>query len=448
MDKNKNVFQGLHERVKPVLEGARNIVGAARNRIREYMPGASEREVVQLSGDALVAKTDHDIEQATEQGGGVLAPEARERIVEDDVVPAVLTGMDEQEIGVPIDENAVTDLEAGGNGDLVTDAVREIAVEDLDAGMGAVGLVDSSTESLAENPHIEHESAERLRNRENECEELFKGELKVSFTELLTNLSPEEIQLIHADSNLRDHMACALEELGVEDTIGFGPHVETDYIGTPETMEQASGLVARAERVNDGFQASVHQVANDVGGKFKAGKVKTESRIAEKAEIEYGNDVDQVKDAVRNRITIGGDPTVDDLRVVEALRSAGHEFATNKRTGEEQIKRGFYGRDGQPLSVDRWKRYLDTKVTARILDPETSKTVLAEIAIATPEMAAATTVEHSLYELSRSIKTTEENSDVENSLRTKLTEMSLAFYKKVSDELVSRLTEAEGGGLL
>lgn len=81
----RGVTAEIRERITSGVERARDAVRAVTAAVRERLPGASEREVAQASGDCFVDATERDVAEAG--GDAALSPAVREQVVEANAQP-------------------------------------------------------------------------------------------------------------------------------------------------------------------------------------------------------------------------------------------------------------------------------------------------------------------------------------------------------------------------
>ena len=106
----RGVVHEIRERVASGVERAREMVRDVTAAVRERFPTSSDTEVARASGDFFVHATESDVAEAG--GDAALSPATREQVVEADVLPAELAGIEEQHQGVPLEGNAIMLLEA------------------------------------------------------------------------------------------------------------------------------------------------------------------------------------------------------------------------------------------------------------------------------------------------------------------------------------------------
>ncbi|TWS17774.1 hypothetical protein FK529_18955 [Tsukamurella asaccharolytica] len=433
----RDVVHEIRERVTSGVERAREIVRDVAATVRERLPGATEREVAQTSGDFFVHATEHDVAEAG--GDAALSPAVREQVVEADVLPAELAGLEEQRLGVPLEDNAIRQLEARGHGELVTAGVEALAAEDPEAAADVATLADEAaaltTLDKTDREHEDETAPGELLRRTTEYERQFRHQLAGMFGELLAGgLTDAEQQFIANNAELQHMIEAARASFAGE------PVAAVEYVGSPEVMRQCALLVEAAHRVDGEYQARMAAVGERLGVAYSPGGVKSIGRMAEKTERENGGDVSRIKDVVRGRLIIPGDLR-DDGQYIAAVRDAGFSIMRDRTTGEELIKRNYIAENGTPLPVRGQPKYLDTKITIKLTDKASGNEVSAEMVIATPEMAAATVAEHPLYEIRRSLNGT---SAAEIRLKKKLRAVSANFYRSVSDRVAESV---EKGGV-
>jgi hypothetical protein len=189
-------------------------------------------------------------------------------------------------------------------------------------------------------------------------------------------------------------------------------------------LSSIDDMVERAQNVNDGFQSSVAEVAEAVGGK-KAGKFIT------------------LKDGSQFDVEVKSRKSIADKIERKALTPS--EFTDGVRTtiyvdtadqAEEAVQRlgALYP------SIDRgWQRlpdtgYFDRKMNLAIEDPKTGGYIVGEIQIKTPEMAEAAIPGHRWYEYSRKL---------EGRYDHQIPATKIQLYKKALEEQRRLYGEAE-----
>lgn len=282
----------------------------------------------------------------------------------------------------------------------------------------------------------------------------YRKHLAGQFALWLGRLNAAEIAFILSDNDLRNNVAHSLKEYGVEqNTLGIGEYVETAYVAHhPRIAQRAMELAARARQVNESFQAQAAEIARTTGSLHLPEPVKDAHRIAEKMERDYGDeqrdtelDIDLlaslVKDAVRCRLVVGGDPIIVDEPIIRKIGESGLTIAEDN-LHNPLIKRGFRDRHtGEPLDIESGTRYRDTKVTVIVtveVPTRDGATALCEIAIVTPEMAAATVSEHPIYEITRSLEG--DDNVAAARLLSSLNEIQEGFYNGVSRQISERVS--------
>lgn len=119
-------------------------------------------------------------------------------------------------------------------------------------------------------------------------------------------------------------------------------------------------LNARAQQVDDVFQAKAAEIARATGALHLPGEVKDVHRIAEKLELDYRSrqgyevaDIHQlapmVKDAARCRLVIQGDPTTEDQPIIDQIETSGLTIARDA-LDRPSIKRGTVRLDCSPAT--------------------------------------------------------------------------------------------------
>lgn len=129
---------------------------------------------------------------------------------------------------------------------------------------------------------------------------------------------------------------------------------------------------AAYKQINPRFQSAVKALADELGLKFKEGKIKETRRMAEKTEFEYNGDPTRVKDVVRN--TIVAKNLADAYEVVKEIRKKFDVIG--------EVKNSFEG-DQLPTG------YADLKVIVDLGKDEKGQTLKGEIQVTTPELLKA-----------------------------------------------------------
>lgn len=386
----------------------------------------------------------------------------------------MLQGGIEDDLSIPRDENPITHVAEAGHDALLEDAATEISHEDAELGTQAAILLGRAQERVDRsrltipprheqpNSHDESEetppapevtTAEKLREYNKHLEGEYRQLLAEPFASCLRNLTATEIAFIRGDEELRNKTAYAMHEFGVDqDFLNLGDSYETAYVPKdPEIAKRAMVLAARAVQVNASFQAQAAEIARATGSLHLPGPVKEAHRIAEKMEKDYRDEaisIDilafMVKDAVRCRIVVDGDPTTSDQAIIDKIEESGLHIAEDA-LHHPLIKRGFRDRHtGEPLDIESGTSYRDTKVTVTVtveVPTRDGGVTLCEIAIVTPEMAAATVSEHPLYEITRSLDGDER--PFATKLGDELKGIQRVFYTEVSHQMSHRLAASE-----
>lgn len=258
---------------------------------------------------------------------------------------------------------------------------------------------------------------------------------------MLTDLPEQHRELITADEVLRNKFAYAVRSLDAKDTLGIGQYIEApEYEPKDARVAQHSEQLYEAgERVDSGFQATMQALALELGLSYQVGPVKKSSRIAEKAVVEEGLNGDSTQEKIENVVwqdvkdTVRGRFLVDDPRRIDELARGVQEayevlrtkstLPTSRETGEVSL---------------RGNKYMDTKFTLGVDDSQTGRRVKAEVAICTPEMAAATIAEHPVFEIIRSL---DDRDARQVQLKAQLQKMSRDFFMAVSQQQADRLGE-------
>lgn len=310
---------------------------------------------------------------------------------------------------------------------------------------------DSVRDRLAETPSGAS-PVERLTSSIEQLDAVYRERLAELYLSCLQGMKADEIQFIRGDEELRNKTAYALQELEIEGKhFNFGEYYVSPYVARdPDIAWLALELNARAQQVDDVFQAKAAEIAQATGALHLPGEVKDVNRISEKLELDYRSrhgyevaDVHQlapmVKDAARCRLVIQGDPTTEDQPIIDQIETSGLTIARDA-LDRPSIKRGFVDHhSGEPLDIESGTRYRDTKVTVTVEVPTRDGGVtLCEIAIVTPEMSTATVSEHPLYEITRSLE--DDERPLAATLLHKLREVQEQFYGEVSQQISNRLS--------
>jgi hypothetical protein len=215
----------------------------------------------------------------------------------------------------------------------------------------------------------------------------------------------------------------------------------------PELMADIERLHTVADEVNPMFQARMAMIASSFDDcLYQPSDVKSRERIYEKVTGDYGGDLSRLKDVVRCRLIHAGHPVKGGAHIERIIRRANYPIAIDVDNGREMIKNGFV-RHGRELPIDSLVRYTDIKMTIELYDGK-GQGVLGEIVIATPEMAAATKVEHPLYEIIRTMETKIKQKRVigavrqeEITLLRKLTSLNRSYYVLVAKSMAERVNK-------
>lgn len=295
-------------------------------------------------------------------------------------------------------------------------------------------------------------SAEALTVYISELETAYGNRLAELFITCVHNLDTTEQDFIRSDEEIRNKVAFALQEFGIDhDVLYFGDYRKSAYVAKkPEIARHAMELAAKAIEVDETFQAYAADIARTTGALHIPGPVKDMHRIAEKMETDYLSEMSneevvldrlsaRVRDAARCRLVVDGDPTVADESIIAMIEEVGLHIAEDEHHNP-WIRRGFRDKDsGEPLNIESVKDYRDTKVTVTVEVPTGDGGVaLCEIAIVTPEMAVATVSEHPVYEIIRSFDSDDARRSVLVIIR-ELRGLQEAFYGGVSQQISSRL---------
>ena len=176
--------------------------------------------------------------------------------------------------------------------------------------------------------------------------------------------------------------------------------VAKQFNNAAHNFKSVDEMFETAKTLNVGFQKSVDDIAQGLGFKTVgnpgetlmsqgvkvgeldeitghiAGQVKKPARMIEKAGLKYDNDVNQITDAIRTRILVNTTEEAD--RVAKEM---GERFPT----------------------IDSGNQYnafglRDRKLNILYTDPQTGRTMIAEVGITTPEMHKAAEKSHKFYE--------------------------------------------------
>jgi hypothetical protein len=334
--------------------------------------------------------------------------------------------------------------------DEITAAVAVVSEEDPAQAINMAVLADMAEESVdqrdATPPHMESADAS-VGELEIHCKEIFTERLRELVTSELADIIEGDSELAQlARGRYAPQFASLMEELGiVEHPFGEAQNSPPEQNPSPEQITSAEEIHSRAEAVDPQFQADIagvvaHLTVRGVDCAHTTGPPKEADRILEKVLGDYGGDFARLKDAARCRIVCTGDPTVEGQTVIQQLQQDGIIIV------DGGIKNGFVDRAGKSTDLGSLSRYTDIKVTAIVQDSE-GNPIKAEIVIATPEMAAATKIEHPLYEIIRTIDAEFESasqnsidvSDPRSILLDRLRQTSRNFYKGVSASMSRRL---------
>jgi ppGpp synthetase/RelA/SpoT-type nucleotidyltranferase len=176
--------------------------------------------------------------------------------------------------------------------------------------------------------------------------------------------------------------------------------VAKQFNNTAHNFKSVDEMFETARSVNTNFQKNVDEIAQSLGFKTVgnpgetlmsqgvkvgevdeitghiAGQVKKPTRMLEKAELKYDNDVNQITDAIRTRILVNTTEEADRI-----AKEMGEKFPTID-SGNQVNAFGLR----------------DRKLNILYTDPDTGATMIAEIGITTPEMHIAAEKAHKYYE--------------------------------------------------
>ena len=169
--------------------------------------------------------------------------------------------------------------------------------------------------------------------------------------------------------------------------------IERAFKSNQESIGSAEELVDRAMSVNDGFQANILGIAQDVGGS-KAGKF-----VKQKDGTDFDVEVktfDSIQDKI-DRKNIAPSEFTDGVRTTIYVTSADQANEAARRIGQ------LY-----PTLDDGWQRipntnYFDRKLNMVITD-SSGRPVIGEVQLKTPEMAKAAEPGHRFYEYTRKLE--------------------------------------------
>ena len=466
-----------------LLASAWELIEQAWLSVRGRLPGAGPIEVSRVVGQDLA-----DEAELEAKSGSTTTTEA--------VTAALEQGVTEADEGVPVADNPATLLEAARLHDEVTRAVAQVSEEDPDEAIAmamtvtaseeylddlAAGAVDpdqaehfvelSATDSYVDPTDNSAEQAgpDSVIALEAELKDRQRAELAGIVARLLDRVLPTGSPVAElVTGRYAPRFQHLLERLGVPDRWGIDDAARTqtsEALGetpSPELLAQTKRILDVAGHLDSGFRSRVRQVVNQLNVQgvtcaHRPGPLKDAHRTAQKIQADYGGDASRLQDALRCRIVHTGDPVAVAEQAIAVIESAGMEIATrrNKRTGENEriIKNRFVGSTGATRPIRGMSTYTDVKVITVALR-EGDDELLAEIVIAPPEMTAATDIEHTFYEIRRSIESelkleerrtgeaTPED-DPRRQLSSLLATASKQFYSLVSGSLADRLSLSE-----
>ncbi|MGC4104891.1 MAG: hypothetical protein QM753_00870 [Thermomicrobiales bacterium] len=441
------------------------------DRVAELTPEASEQDIATQIGEYVADALIHDADRAAADDR--VTPEVA-ALPRDDSTEVLLQGGVEDDLSIPLDGNPVTHVATEGHDELLADAATAISREDVEFGTETAILLGRAKENVdrtklnipprPEQSHPDdaevmppaHEAApvDEIQAYLDRLDVEYKQRLAELFASGLQNLSAEEIAFIHGDEELRNQVAYAIQGFGIDQgSLDYGRyHIEPFRPGNSQILMRAMDLERRAMQVNDVFQDQAHAIAQATGSLHLPGPIKDARRIAEKMEKDYGDGQDhpdinllasKVKDAVRCRIVINGDPTVADQAVIDQIEGSRLIIAEDSHH-HPLIKRSFRDRyTGEPIDIESSTSYRDTKVTVTItveVRTRDGEATLCEIAIVTPEMAVATVAEHPIYEITRSLQG--DKRPIAARLDARLKEIQNVFYGDVSLQIANRLADS------
>jgi hypothetical protein len=476
-DRRPNDADNTHETVaqESPLTRAWDALEQLHDRVAEVAPAASEQEIAAQVGAYVADTLIHDVDQAA--ANDRITPEEA-ALLQDDSTEVLLQGGIEDDLSIPLDENPVTQVTEAGHEELLAEAATTISREDVELGTETAILLGRAKERsdrirLYVPPRREqthHDDAEVMpppheatpADEKRTYLDRLHGEYKQRLAELfalcLQRLSVEELAFIRGDEELRNKTAYAMIRFGIDqDTFEIGEYYENPFHPSdPQIVMRAMELEARAIQVNASFQEQAAEIARATGSLHMPGPIKDAHRIAEKMEQDYGDDqgdsavdidllASLVKDAVRCRIVVYGDPMVADQVVIDKIKESDLHIAEDN-SHHPLIKRSFRDRHtGEPLDIESGTSYRDTKVTVTVtitveVRTRDGEATLCEIAIVTPEMAMATVAAHPIYEITRSLQG--DKRPIAARLDARLKEVQNIFYGDVSLQIANRLADS------
>lgn len=153
----------------------------------------------------------------------------------------------------------------------------------------------------------------------------------------------------------------------------------------PVAADNVKIMLNEAEQVKPQFDQINRDIAEKVGGTYKAAPIKGVDRVIEKSTAEYGGDVTQIKDLVRSTIIVDSQQKVDD-----AIKMIAEKYEINPDTSRNLFN---------PNAVASKDGYRDAKFNV-MLDGG----MMMEIQINTPQMMMAKDKVHDLYKERRTIE--------------------------------------------
>ncbi len=167
---------------------------------------------------------------------------------------------------------------------------------------------------------------------------------------------------------------------------GGGPaELDREHLSrlTPEAGAKLTAMYREADKLKPAFDEQMGEIAKAVGGRAKLpSKLKGSDRATEKIASDYAGDASQIKDLLRGTI------------VVDSVASA--QGALERIRGKfEVLPTGF--RNTLDPKAPTKDGYRDIKMNVRVGG------ITAEIQINVPQMLAAKSANHGLYEQQRSI---------------------------------------------
>jgi hypothetical protein len=203
-----------------------------------------------------------------------------------------------------------------------------------------------------------------------------------------------------------------------------GPAPQMIVPQTPAHVRQAAeDMLAAIHPHNDQFGLHLTDLGQALGEDVSHGPIKGLDRLAEKAHLDYGGDVSQVRDGIRGMVHIS-DPA-------------------NLQQHLDEIANRFNVTRVKHVDGSNTFGYKDTKVN--VLLPSGHE---AEIQIITPEMAAAKKEGHAVYEKARTETDANKLAKFEQKMRSIYAGADEALNRRLAstEEISSPLNNASAGG--